>query len=144
MRDSEATSIFLLQTKPSDILPFVFIYHYPWAPRSAHLRYLGRETMSGPEIKKRHVQGVNTSTMKAPATRSSAEARTVTWREISEWQQDNEYILSGYRPEKADYLEILASLTFLDNETCNVYTHLIGALLLPLIAIAFMQVLSKP
>ena len=99
--------------------------------------------MSGPEMKKRHVQSDSTSTMKA-ATRSSAEARTVTWHEISKWQQDNKYILSGYRPEKADYLEILASLTFLHNETCNVYTHLIGALLLPLIAIVFMQVLSKP
>lgn len=100
--------------------------------------------MSGPEIKKRQVHGVNTSTMKPPATRPSAEARTVTWHEIPEWQRDNEYILSGYRPEKADYLEILDSLTFLHNDTCNVYTHMIGALLLPLIAIAFMQVLSKP
>jgi Haemolysin-III related len=121
----------LLQTWPSDTTP--------GASQSAHL---GREIMSGPEIKQR--RGVHTSTMDAPTTRPAAEARTVTWYEISEWQQDNKYILSGYRPENADYREIFTSLTFLHNETCNVYTHLVGAVLLPLIATAFMRVLSEP
>ena len=100
--------------------------------------------MSGPEIKKRHVQGVDTSTMETPRARPKAAPRTVTWHEISEWQRDNKYILSSYRPEKADYLEILTSLTFLHNETCNVYTHLVGALLLPLLATACMRALSEP
>lgn len=82
--------------------------------------------------------------MEAPANRPKAETRTVTWHEISEWQRDNRYILSGYRPEKADYLATFTSLTFLHNETCNVYTHLVGALILPLIATALMRVLSEP
>ena len=101
--------------------------------------------MSAPEIKKRHVHGVNTSTIETHTTQPTAGARTTTWHEISEWQRDNKYILSGYRPEKADYLEILSSLTFLHNETCNVYTHLVGALLLPLVAAAvFTHLLSEP
>lgn len=100
--------------------------------------------MSGSSIKKRHLQGVNTDNMETPTVRLTSKARTVTWHEVSEWQQDNKYIFSGYRPEKADYMEILTSLTFLHNETCNVYTHLIGALLLPLIAITVMQILSEP
>jgi adiponectin receptor len=70
--------------------------------------------------------------------------RTVTWQEISEWQLDNKFILSGYRPEKADYLAIFTSLTFLHNETCNVYTHLVGALILPFMAIPFLKFLSEP
>ena len=74
------------------------------------------------------MQGVNTYTMEMPTTPLKAEARTVTWHEVSEWQRDNKYILSGYRAKKADYLEVFTSLTFLHNETCNVYTHLIGAL----------------
>lgn len=74
----------------------------------------------------------------------TAKARTVTWHEISKWQRGNKYILSGYRPEKADYLETFTSLTFLHNETCNMYTHLVGALLLPFIATTFMRVLSEP
>ena len=95
------------------------------------------------EIKKRHVHGGDASIMKASTMRPT-EARTVTWPEIPEWQRDNKYILSGYRPEKADYLEVLSSLTFIHNETCNVYTHLIGALVLPFIAMASLKLLSKP
>lgn len=65
------------------------------------------------------------------------------WNEAAEWQRDSKYILSGYRREKPDYLELLTSLTFLHNETCNVYTHLIGAMLLPLIATTIMRGLSQ-
>lgn len=100
--------------------------------------------MSKREVKKRHLHGVDSNLVETPAIRPKAEARTVKWHEVSEWQRDNKYILGGYRPENADYLEIFTSLTFLHNETCNVYTHLLGALLLPLIATAFMRVLSEP
>ncbi|KAK4690633.1 adiponectin receptor, partial [Lecanoromycetidae sp. Uapishka_2] len=100
--------------------------------------------MSSPEVKKRHVQGVKASTLERPASRLAPKARTVTWDDIPEWQRNNRYVLGGYRPEKADFLEILTSLTFLHNETCNVYTHLVGALLLPLIATTYMRVLSEP
>ncbi|KAL6910519.1 mPR-like GPCR protein [Trichoderma evansii] len=100
--------------------------------------------MSGSAIKKRHVQGANTDNMEMPKTRPATKARTVTWHELSEWRRDNKYILSGYRPTTAAYTDILTSLMFLHNETCNVYTHLIGALLLPLIAISVMQMLSEP
>ncbi|KAF7114207.1 hypothetical protein CNMCM5793_007785 [Aspergillus hiratsukae] len=84
------------------------------------------------------------STTNDPTNQPKAKARTVTWQEISEWQFDNKYILSGYRPAKADYLEIFTSLTFLHNESCNVYTHLIGALLLPLVATTFQRYLAEP
>lgn len=100
--------------------------------------------MSTSEVKKRNTQGVSSNTMTAAPDPPKAGARTVTWHEVPEWQRDNRYILSGYRPGKADYLDVLTSLTFLHNETCNVYTHLIGALLLPLIATASMKVLSEP
>ncbi|KAJ3498375.1 hypothetical protein NLG97_g1172 [Lecanicillium saksenae] len=101
--------------------------------------------MPQPEVKKRNARGAGTSTtMEMPfATSAAKQRRTLTWHEAAEWQRDSKYILSGYRPEKADYLEILTSLTFLHNETCNVYTHLIGALLLPLIATTIMRGLSQ-
>jgi adiponectin receptor len=100
--------------------------------------------MSQADLKKRHLQGIGSNTTEAPINQPKAEARTVTWRDVHEWQRDNKYVLSGYRPEKADYLEIVTSLTFLHNETCNVYTHLVGALLLPLMATAFMRALPGP
>lgn len=100
--------------------------------------------MPGVELKKRPVPKVGMCTTNDPTNLPKAKARTVSWREISEWQFDNKHILGGYRPENADYLEILASLTFLHNETCNVYTHLVGALLLPLVAAGFMRFLAEP
>lgn len=100
--------------------------------------------MSGAELKKRQVPKVDMSTTTDPPNQSRAKAQTVTWQEISEWQFDNKYILSGYRPEKADYVDIFTSLTFLHNETCNVYTHLIGALLLPIAATISLRYLAGP
>lgn len=76
-----------------------------------------------------------------PKTKKS---RTITWKEISNWQFDNKYILTGYRPEKPDYLAVFTSLTFLHNETCNIYTHLVGTLLLPLLTPTFLHVFIKP
>ncbi|KAF2654352.1 hemolysin-III protein [Lophiostoma macrostomum CBS 122681] len=101
--------------------------------------------MSGSGVKKRHVQVDDFKTMPAAAsaTGTRAEARTITFQEIPEWQRDNKHILRGYRRSSADYLEVIASLTFLHNETCNVYTHLVGALLLPLVAAISMRALSQ-
>lgn len=49
------------------------------------------------------------------------------WDEIPSWQQDNEYILSGYRQTTGSYKNCLESLKYIHNETVNVYTHVIGA-----------------
>ncbi|KAL6874751.1 hemolysin-III protein [Trichoderma novae-zelandiae] len=105
--------------------------------------------MSGAELKKRQVpkdsmsttNGITNGTADQPKANKT---RTVTWQEIAEWQFDNKFILRGYRPAKADYLDIFTSLTFLHNETCNVYTHLVGALLLPLVAPVLLRFLAEP
>jgi adiponectin receptor len=99
--------------------------------------------MTTSEFKKRHIQGVSPNTANAATNQRGPIAQTVTWDEIHEWQRDNKYIRRGYRPGTANFLEILTSLTFVHNETCNVYTHLIGALLLPLLATTYMQLLSE-
>ncbi|KAF7846016.1 hypothetical protein BT93_L5592 [Corymbia citriodora subsp. variegata] len=43
-------------------------------------------------------------------------------------QQDNHYIHTGYRPASNSYLVSLNSLSYLHNESVNIYTHLLGAL----------------
>ncbi|KAH8704463.1 hemolysin-III related-domain-containing protein [Phaeosphaeriaceae sp. PMI808] len=53
---------------------------------------------------------------------------TYLWHEIQPWQQDNHYILSGYRPASNSYLTSWKSLSYLHNESVNIYTHLLGAL----------------
>lgn len=52
---------------------------------------------------------------------------TYLWHEIEQWQQDNHYIHSGYRPQSNSYMRSAGSLGYLHNESVNIYTHLIGA-----------------
>lgn len=43
--------------------------------------------------------------------------------DLPDWAQDNEHLMSGYRPCCASYQHCIDSLFYLHNETCNVYTH---------------------
>ncbi|KAI5805529.1 hemolysin-III related-domain-containing protein [Peziza echinospora] len=61
-------------------------------------------------------------------------ALTCVWDELPSWQQDNHYIRSGYRHASNSFLKSIHSLTYLHNESINVYTHLIGTLLLLLLS----------
>ncbi|KAI9669491.1 MAG: hypothetical protein M1829_005080 [Trizodia sp. TS-e1964] len=68
------------------------------------------------------------------------------WHELPSWQQDNEFILSGYRPASGSFRQSLRSLRHVHNETgtyltlnmsarlterfvVNIYSHLFGAVL---------------
>ncbi|KAF5567984.1 allantoate permease [Fusarium napiforme] len=95
-------------------------------------------------IKQRRARPENPNGKKQAMTNPSPTTRTVMQHDIVEWRRDNKYILSGYRPLEADYLQVIKSLTFLHNETCNVYTHLIGAALLPLFAVAILRAIYGP
>ncbi|KAI4910662.1 hypothetical protein J4E90_006917 [Alternaria incomplexa] len=83
-------------------------------------------------------------TMEKETVHSSRRPKLLTYEEIQEWSRDNEFIRTGYRPEKPEYKDIFLSLTYLHNETCNVYTHLIGAILVWPVAYIYMQILAKP
>ena len=67
-----------------------------------------------------------------PTTRlenKTKQSLTVLWNDLPDWLQDNQHIHSGYRPASNSYRKSLASLTHLHNESVNIYTHLIGAVL---------------
>ena len=95
-------------------------------------------------IDKRHSQSRHRNAPNQHMVNASPTPRTVTWHDIPEWRRDNNYIISGYRPLGADYVQVIKDLTFLHNETWNVYTHFIGAVLLPLLAIAVTQATYEP
>ncbi len=57
------------------------------------------------------------------------EALTVSWNEVPKWLQDNHYIKSGYRPASNSYSKSFASIGYLHNESVNIWTHLVGAVL---------------
>ncbi|KAF5231502.1 hypothetical protein FANTH_13363 [Fusarium anthophilum] len=72
------------------------------------------------------------------------EPRTVALHDIPKWRRGNKYILAGYRPLKADYRHVIKSLNFLHNETWNIYTHLIGAVLLLPYATTILRTIAGP
>lgn len=55
--------------------------------------------------------------------------RLLHWHEVPPWQQDNEYILSSYRPTSGSIWKSLASLLYAHNQSINTYTHLAGCVL---------------
>lgn len=62
------------------------------------------------------------------------------WDELHAWQKDNQYILAHYRPASYSYYVCFQSIFFLHNESVNIHTHLLGALVflfITLIAYAF-------
>ncbi|TXB98900.1 hypothetical protein FocTR4_00013334 [Fusarium oxysporum f. sp. cubense] len=101
--------------------------------------------MTGPDtIKQRRAQPENPNGAKQPMANLSPITRNITRHDISEWRQDNKYIFAGYCPLEEDYLQVIKSLTFFHNKTCNIYTYLIGAILLPLFATAILQTIYRP
>lgn len=47
------------------------------------------------------------------------------YHELDEWQQDNHFIKSGYVKQTNSYKECFKSLTYLHNESVNIYSHLL-------------------
>ncbi|GAD99138.1 haemolysin-III channel protein Izh2, putative [Paecilomyces variotii No. 5] len=51
------------------------------------------------------------------------------WDDLPPWQRDNHHIHRGYRPASFSFLVSFQSLAYLHNETVNIYSHLLPALL---------------
>jgi adiponectin receptor len=66
----------------------------------------------------------------------------VKWDDLPHWQQDNHYIKGSYRRVSGSYLKSFGSLAHWHNETINIYSHLIPALLSLPCAIALHRLLQ--
>ncbi|KAJ5891972.1 ADIPOR-like receptor [Penicillium subrubescens] len=50
------------------------------------------------------------------------------WDDLPPWQRDNHHIHTGYRPASSSFLASFQSLSYLHNESVNIYTHLLPGL----------------
>ncbi|KAK3389517.1 hemolysin-III related-domain-containing protein [Podospora didyma] len=55
------------------------------------------------------------------------EALLVLWDDLPAWRRDNVYIQRGYRQTSNSYWRSFVSLSYLHNETVNIWSHLLGA-----------------
>lgn len=85
---------------------------------------------------RRHTNLSSTTEFLSDATkkieRKVEDALTVLWDDLPSWQQDNHYIKSGYRPATSSFRKSFASLAYIHNESVNIYSHMIGAVVFTL------------
>ncbi|KAI8056695.1 hemolysin-III related-domain-containing protein [Syncephalis plumigaleata] len=62
-------------------------------------------------------------------TAKQAYARWCNYADLPHWMQDNEYIRAFYRPPTFSYRGCFATLGYIHNETGNIYSHALGAIL---------------
>ncbi|KAI1210167.1 mPR-like GPCR protein [Annulohypoxylon truncatum] len=61
----------------------------------------------------------------------------LSYEEIPEWYQDNPYVRNGYRPVSHSARACFGSWIYVHNETMNIYTHLVPAVALLVIGLAY-------
>lgn len=83
--------------------------------------------------RKQSASGTFVETVKQ-AEKRVENALLVLWEDLQSWQQDNHYIHSGYRPASGSFSKSFASLGYLHNESVNIYSHLIGAVIFSIAA----------
>ncbi|KAJ1553521.1 hypothetical protein HK096_007509 [Nowakowskiella sp. JEL0078] len=69
--------------------------------------------------------------------------KLMTFSELPTWRQDNSFILSGYLFTTGSYRDCSSGLFFIHNETGNIYSHFIGAVVF-LVLLLFTFVLLFP
>ncbi|KAK9381813.1 hemolysin-III related-domain-containing protein [Kockiozyma suomiensis] len=50
------------------------------------------------------------------------------WDDLPAWRKDNHFIRSGYRHESFSFWGCVKSMTYMHNESVNIYSHLVGSL----------------
>lgn len=83
--------------------------------------------MSSSQMRQRNsdIKSGGTSARAAEQSSANGGRKLYFYHELDAWQQDNHYIRSGYVKETSSFKKSLQSLTYIHNETVNVYSHLI-------------------
>ena len=66
---------------------------------------------------------------KVASHEANFDSKLLEWKQLPNWQRDNEHILSGYRPASFSLWRSLESTLHIHNETININSHLFGAVL---------------
>ena len=81
--------------------------------------------------------------MKTATEVAVPQSLTIKWHEIQAWQRDNHYIQQGYRRASNSYKKSLKSLTYLHNESVNIYSHLAGSVAFAITSFVLWSLLAR-
>src|SRR5699024_10338043 len=98
--------------------------------------------MSPRQRRPRSNSGQPAETAAAVLEKPTVFKRLLHWDDLPHWQRDNHHIHTGYRPASFSYLVSFQSLTYLHNETVNIYSHLLPAMLAVPAAVVLYRALS--
>ncbi|KAK4112040.1 HlyIII-domain-containing protein [Canariomyces notabilis] len=95
---------------------------------AAHLRHRAPQQGTHQQRQRRPSGAAETLVAAAKHVEEKVEsALLVLWDELPHWRRDNAFIIRGYRQTSNSVRASLASLSYLHNETVNIWTHLLGA-----------------
>ena len=66
--------------------------------------------------------------LRSPSRIQKGRPELLTYDQIPEWYQDNQYVLTGYRPVSGSVRLSIRSWFYIHNESINIYTHLVPAI----------------
>ncbi|KAF4632767.1 hypothetical protein G7Y89_g5355 [Cudoniella acicularis] len=105
--------------------PILTDFHSHDSERKPSGRNRGKGTRRRSE---KHVPQEKDGKRRNSISETANKIRLYAWHEIEHWQQDNEFLHGGYRKVSNSYRASLASLAYVHNQTANIYSHLLGAL----------------
>ncbi|KAK4130090.1 HlyIII-domain-containing protein [Trichocladium antarcticum] len=95
----------------------------------------GPAASSGGAPSRRHRRPSTTSTVLSTAHAAETKLKNtllLLWDDLPAWRRDNAYIVRGYRHTSNSVRGSLRSLTYLHNESVNIWSHLLGAVVFSL------------
>lgn len=69
------------------------------------------------------------NTIKVIESKEDITTPLLLWDDLPDWRRDNTFIHSGYRQIRPSYLRSFCSLFYLHNESVNIWSHLVGAII---------------
>lgn len=67
----------------------------------------------------------------------------VFWDDLPTWLRDNQYLHTGFRPASSSYIKSIASLSYIHNQTGNIYSHLLAGVGMLFAANFFVQYVQE-
>lgn len=95
-------------------------------------------------ISKRGISKSANGTVTIEVEKEVQDARLYHFHELPEWQKDNEMIMTGYVRETKSWKACLRLLSYFNNESVNIYTHLVPALSYFAVLLFFTDMLLMP
>lgn len=97
--------------------------------KGSNMESVSIERKQSPHFREIDVGNVDDSSRTSSTEQEKSRPALITYENLPEWYQDNKFICAAYRPVSNSTQACFKSWLYLHNETVNIYTHLVPAIL---------------